>query len=213
MSCIILFYTINLTSFLFASLLANPLSQNWQRCRILKHHQLDVIDLAWSPDDKFLVSCSLDSKAPICVWKPMDSIASSNVLSPFKVLDVSKAHSSGAKGVSFDPIGKYLCTSADDPSLAIWRAGDDWGLECVKNSNTSIIFNSMVSDITGSTMFRRVDWTSDAKNIICTNTSDKCKKMAHLVPRDTWNDANMEHKYPKVRWIAESATTLAIIIA
>ena len=31
--------------------------ENWQRWRTLKHHNLDVVDLAWSPDDKFLVSC------------------------------------------------------------------------------------------------------------------------------------------------------------
>lgn len=99
----------------------------------------------------------------------------------------------------FDPLGKYFCTSSDDPSLAVWRAGDDWGLETVKNGKNSSIFNSMVSDITGSTMFRRVDWASDATNIICTNTSDKSKKMAHLIPRDEWDAPGGDGKLIKVR--------------
>merc|ERR1712238_449385 len=44
--------------------------ENWKRLRVLKGHSLDVVGLAWSPNDMFLVSCSLDSEAPICVWKP-----------------------------------------------------------------------------------------------------------------------------------------------
>merc|ERR1712238_266389 len=129
--------------------------ENWKRLRVLKGHSLDVVGLAWSPNDMFLVSCSLDSEAPICVWKPnvivnpqqqqQDDYSRGNnnynnnytsrnnsvvptVIRPFKVIG-QKEHTSTVKGITFDPAGKYLCSSGDDPAICIWNIQEDWVLE------------------------------------------------------------------------------------
>lgn len=43
---------------------------------------------------------------------------------------VLKGHSGLVKGVTWDPIGKYLSSQSDDKSLRIWRTAD-WQQEAV----------------------------------------------------------------------------------
>ena len=49
---------------------------HWTRIQLCRGHGLDVVDLAWAPDDSHLVSCSLDSETPIIVWKLKKSSSS-----------------------------------------------------------------------------------------------------------------------------------------
>lgn len=39
-----------------------------------------------------------------------------------------KGHTGMVKGVTWDPVGKYLASQADDKSLRVWRTFD-WRLE------------------------------------------------------------------------------------
>jgi protein HIRA/HIR1 len=59
------------------------------------------------------------------------------ILQPFKVLGQS-IHRSAVKGVSWDPIGKYLCSSGDDPAICVWRTFGDWGLEARIDASSGI---------------------------------------------------------------------------
>jgi WD40 repeat protein len=40
--------------------------ENWRVLRMLRGHESDVLDLAWSPDNDYIVSCSLDRY--VAVW-------------------------------------------------------------------------------------------------------------------------------------------------
>ena len=151
--------------------------EHWDRIAICRGHALDVVGLAWAPDDSHLVSCSLDSVHPVIVWRLFDvllmdntsqdtiggaggssmmggmggggfggggglssSLSSSvhiHTLHPFKVLG-RDVHTSTVKGVAFDPAGKYLATSGDDPAICLWRAFDDWGLEARIDSSSGV---------------------------------------------------------------------------
>jgi protein HIRA/HIR1 len=139
--------------------------ENWSRVRICRGHNLDVVGLAWAPDDSHLISCSLDSDAPICVWR-MDfdkhghaPNGSNTIMQPYKILGV-KEHTSTVKGVAFDPAGKYVASSGDDPSLCIWRAFDDWGLESRVDSSSGI-FQQDVQSLANLSMFRRISFAPD----------------------------------------------------
>lgn len=166
--------------------------ENWKRVRICRGHNLDVVGLAWAPDDSHLISCSLDSDAPICVWR-MDFDKHGNfkgqntnntVMSPYKTLGV-KEHTSTVKGVAFDPAGKYIASSGDDPSLCIWRAFDDWGLEN-KVDSSSGIFQQDVQSLANLSMFRRISFAPDGTHVCATNAMLRKKNIAAMVSREGW---------------------------
>ena len=169
--------------------------EHWNRIRICRGHNLDVVGLAWAPDDSHLISCSLDSDAPICVWRmdfddnghefPTDQTqAHKTIMQPYKILGV-KEHTSTVKGVAFDPAGKYIASSGDDPSLCIWRAFDDWGLESRIDSSSGI-FQQDVQSLANLSLFRRISFAPDGTHICTTNAMLRKKNIAAMVSRDGW---------------------------
>jgi len=226
---------------------AVPDVEHWSRIRICRGHNLDVVGLAWSPDDSHLVSCSLDSAAPICVWR-LNLNAGSNghgggggnsgggmtsasparfgspvrpgsvgggasaILAPYKTLSANgggntgeDGHTSTVKGVAFDPTGKYLASSGDDPSVCIWRAYDDWGLEAKIDQKDGIFGTPTTAATAGSSgakameeqqqlaslsLFRRISFSPDGVHVCVTNATVKGKSVASTVSRDGWRTAN-----------------------
>jgi len=82
---------------------------------------MDVLDLAWSPDDAFLASCSFDNS--VLIWGMRDLGA---VTVPQRKLT---GHTTWVKGLAWDPIGHYLASVAEDKRVIIWRAFDNWAIE------------------------------------------------------------------------------------
>lgn len=185
--------------------------EHWTRIKLCRGHALDAVGLAWAPDDSHLVSCSLDSNTPIIVWKLTD-LASSNhrpthanvLCNPYKILGRG-IHTSTVKGVTFDPAGTYLASSGDDPSVCVWRAHDDWGLEKRIDANSGIFRqwkektggggnNSSSADfshqqqksLSSQSLFRRLSWSTDGAYICSTNAVVKNKHVASTISRDGW---------------------------
>ena len=174
--------------------LEHPSVEHWTRIKLCRGHALDVVGLAWAPDDSHLVSCSLDSNTPIIVWKLTDLTKEtrpthSNVLcNPYKILGKG-IHTSTVKGVTFDPAGTYLASSGDDPSICIWRAHDDWGLEKRVDSNAGIFRRWKEGDaqaLSSQTLFRRLSWSTDGAYICSTNSVVKNKHVASTISREGW---------------------------
>ena len=179
--------------------------EHWARIRLCRGHGLDVVDLAWAPDDSHLVSCSLDSATPIVVWKMADLPHSSNnthhsrtsssmIANPFKILGQS-LHTSTVKGVAFDPAGSYLASSGDDPAVCIWRAHDDWGLEARVDAATGIFRqwkqsssnNENAAELSSTqSLFRRISWSTDGAFVCSTNSVVKNKHVASTIAREGW---------------------------
>ena len=176
--------------------LNNADAEHWSRIKLCRGHGLDVVGLAWAPDDSHLVSCSLDSDTPIIVWKLTDlasnegHVTHSNVLcNPYKILGQG-VHTSTVKGVTFDPAGTYLASSGDDPAVCIWRAHDDWGLERRIDASSGI-FRQWKEDnsqsLSNQTLFRRLSWSTDGAFICSTNCVVKNKHVASTISREGWN--------------------------
>ncbi|CAJ1944409.1 unnamed protein product [Cylindrotheca closterium] len=172
--------------------------EQWNRIKLCRGHALDAVGLAWAPDDSHLVSCSLDSNAPIIVWKLTDLATvgvttHSNVLqNPYKILGKG-LHTSTVKGVTFDPAGTYLASSGDDPSVCIWRAHDDWGLEKRIDANDGIFRRWKENDsqsLSSQSMFRRLSWSTDGSYICSTNAVVKNKHVASTISREGWAVSN-----------------------
>jgi protein HIRA/HIR1 len=204
--------------------------EHWIRIKLCRGHGLDAVGLAWAPDDSHLVSCSLDSNTPIIVWKLTDLADDSynnarnnnnnnnttehhhnhfynNVLcNPYKILGKG-VHTSTVKGVTFDPAGTYLASSGDDPSVCIWRAHDDWGLEQRIDAKSGIFrkwnnssggggggggHNGVSSAaatglaLSSQSLFRRLSWSTDGAYICATNAVVKNKNVASTISREGW---------------------------
>lgn len=169
--------------------------EHWTRIKLGRGHALDVVGLAWAPDDSHLVSCSLDSNAPIIVWKLTELATSdhrpthSNVLmNPYKILGKG-IHTSTVKGVTFDPAGTYLASSGDDPSICVWRAHDDWGLEKRIDASAGIFRRWKENDthsLSSQSLFRRLSWSTDGGYICSTNAVVNNKHVASTISREGW---------------------------
>lgn len=190
--------------------------EHWKRIAVGRGHALDVVGLAWAPDDSHLVSCSLDSVHPVIVWRLFDVLENDNAdtngvnitqsttihnLHPFKILG-RNVHTSTVKGVAFDPAGKFIATSGDDPAICIWRAFDDWGLEA-RIDSTSGVFRSKKrkrkaategendeeddpGELASLSLFRRISFAPDGSHVCGTNASIKGRHIAAMITRDDW---------------------------
>jgi protein HIRA/HIR1 len=189
--------------------------EHWNRIAIGRGHALDVVGLAWAPDDSHLVSCSLDSVHPVIVWRLFDvlvnhdnekngmtSNSTIHNLHPFKILG-RNVHTSTVKGVAFDPAGKYIATSGDDPAICIWRAFDDWGLEARIDSNSGVFRSKRrkrkngqdgdnndeeddPGELASLSLFRRISFAPDGSHVCGTNASLRGKNIAAMISRDGW---------------------------
>jgi protein HIRA/HIR1 len=207
--------------------------EHWNRIALCRGHHLDVVGLAWAPDDSYLVSCSLDSVHPIIVWRLFDVLRNTNdegeipiggvvssafknsspvpvhYLQPHKILG-RNVHTSTVKGVSFDPSGKYLASSGDDPAICIWRAFDDWGLEARIDADSGIFRskkrkrqsavdhgastnNSAIveeeddpGELASLSLFRRISFAPDGSHVCATNATLRGKNIAAMISREGW---------------------------
>ena len=207
--------------------------EHWNRIALCRGHQLDVVGLAWAPDDSHLVSCSLDSVHPVIVWRLFDVLEKSgndgnstnnaatsaagsvymHNLHPFKVLG-KDAHKSTVKGVSFDPAGKFIASSGDDPAICIWRAYDDWGLEARIDASSGVFKSKKRKKGGGSgdtnddeeeddpgelaslSMFRRISFAPDGSHVCGTNATLKGKNIAAMISREGWAASGPTPKKP-----------------
>eukprot|EP00064_Thunnus_orientalis_P016550 superscaffoldBa00003311_g16616 len=103
------------TVFGSSSKLANV--EQWRCVTILRNHTGDVMDVAWSPHDVWLASCSVDNT--IVIW---------NARKFPEMVTCLRGHTGLVKGLTWDPVGKYIASQADDHSLKVWRTVD-WQME------------------------------------------------------------------------------------
>ncbi len=79
--------------------------EQWGCVHMLRGHASDVLDLSWSPDRRHLASCSVDNT--IVIWNAREL--------PLKVA-VIDGHQGMVKGLTWDPVGKFIASQSDDRS-------------------------------------------------------------------------------------------------
>ena len=126
--CYILIYkhtpgSISTTSF-GASSSSSKNKESWTRCATLQGHSMDILDIDWSPRG-CLASASIDNTIMIWECKDLGQPGSPAIHNPLHVL---RAHDNYVKGISFDPLGKYLVSSGSDNIVNVWDA-DTWEVQ------------------------------------------------------------------------------------
>ncbi|XP_030245750.1 protein HIRA homolog isoform X2 [Drosophila navojoa] len=140
--------------------------ESWKCIHTLRGHDGDVLDLAWSPNDYFLASCSIDNT--IIIW---DGQALPNMLQTLK------GHTGLVKGVAWDPVGNFLASQSDDRSIKIWRTVD-W------SCNTTI--TEPFQECGGTTHILRLSWSPDGQYLVSAHAMNGGGPTAQIVEREGW---------------------------
>ncbi|RMX49932.1 hypothetical protein pdam_00018431 [Pocillopora damicornis] len=140
--------------------------EQWRCVNTLRGHSGDVLDLAWSPDDSFLASGSVDNT--ITIW---------NAQRFPDVVTVLKGHSGMVKGITWDPVGKYLASQSDDKTLKVWRTSD-WQQE----SEVTEPF----AECSGTTHVLRLSWSPDGHYVVSAHAMNNAGPVAKILERDGW---------------------------
>ena len=100
--------------------------EKWRCVQTLRGHAGDVVDVAWAPDSGRLASVSLDNT--VRIWQfagassPYAAAAVQSQHVPQAVQQaVLEGHRGMAKGVAWDPIGRYVASQGDDRAVAVWE--------------------------------------------------------------------------------------------
>nr|XP_057925501.1 protein HIRA [Doryrhamphus excisus]XP_057925502.1 protein HIRA [Doryrhamphus excisus]XP_057925503.1 protein HIRA [Doryrhamphus excisus] len=157
------------TVFGSSSKLANV--EQWRCVTILRNHTGDVMDVAWSPHDVWLASCSVDNT--IVIW---------NARKFPEMVVCLRGHTGLVKGLTWDPVGKYIASQADDHSLKVWRTVD-WQME----ANITKPFN----ECGGTTHVLRLSWSPDGQYLVSAHAMNNSGPTAQIVERDGWK-TNMD---------------------
>jgi len=145
--------------------------EQWRCVSILRSHSGDVMDVAWSPHDAWLASCSVDNT--VVIW---------NAVKFPEILATLRGHSGLVKGLTWDPVGKYIASQADDRSLKVWRTLD-WQLE------TSI--TKPFDECGGTTHVLRLSWSPDGHYLVSAHAMNNSGPTAQIIEREGWK-TNMD---------------------
>ncbi|XP_048582113.1 protein HIRA isoform X2 [Nematostella vectensis] len=140
--------------------------EQWRCVHTLRQHSGDVLDLAWSPDDSFLASGSVDNT--VTIW---------NAQKFPEVIQIIKGHTGLVKGVTWDPVGKYLASQSDDKTLRVWRT-TDWQQE------TSV--TEPFLECSGTTHVLRLSWSPDGHYVVSAHAMNNSGPVAKILERDGW---------------------------
>ena len=141
--------------------------ERWGCIHMLRGHSGDVLDLSWSPDQKYLASCSVDNS--IVVWNAREL--------PQKLATVT-GHRGLVKGVTWDPVGKYLASQSDDKSVRIWRTSD-WSEEKT--------ITEPFRRCGGTTHILRLSWSPDGRYIVSAHALNNDGPTAQIIERGDWS--------------------------
>ena len=183
-----------------------PNLENWCRVAACRGHEMDVLDLAWAPDDAMLASCSIDNK--VLVWRPPPrggGVSSHGaVLSPVHVLS---GHTNWVKGVAWDPTGRYLASASEDRRVIVWRVGGADNTSAGSRASSGMStweveaeINTPFEGVSEQAFFQRLSWSPDGESLCVTHAQKSTRPVAAMLSRGSWSsDADLVgHKEPIV---------------
>eukprot|EP00300_Choanocystis_sp_HF-7_P025385 c271_g1_i1.p1 GENE.c271_g1_i1~~c271_g1_i1.p1 ORF type:complete len:855 (+),score=156.17 c271_g1_i1:98-2566(+) len=134
--------------------------EHWTVFIRLTHHW-DVTGVEWSPDGSLVASS--DMQGHVNVWNIQHS--------------GEKVHSFGrespVKGLSWDPIGRYLAAQ-DEQSVVVWNLLD---------GTVAKSFSSAFDKCSSSVFFERLSWSPDGHYICAVNALNESVCVAPLITR------------------------------
>jgi len=122
--------------------------------------------MAWSPQDRWLASCSVDNT--IIIW---------DVPTFPSIVAILKGHTGLVKGVTWDPVGKFLASQSDDRSVKIWRTSD-WLCQST--------ITEPFDECGGTTHILRLSWSPDGQYLVSAHAMNGGGPTAQIIEREGW---------------------------
>lgn len=141
-------------------------TESWRCISTLRGHAGDVLDLAWSPQDRWLASCSVDNT--IIIW---------DIQALPAIVSVLKGHTGLVKGVAWDPVGKFMASQSDDRSVKIWKSSD-WTNQCT--------ITEPFEECGGTTHILRLSWSPDGQYLVSAHAMNGGGPTAQIIEREGW---------------------------
>lgn len=128
----------------------------------------DVLDLAWSPQDRWLATCSVDNT--VMVW----DMAAGTMGSAIRVAWL-RGHTGLVKGVTWDPVGKFMASQSDDRSVKIWNTAD-WACQST--------ITEPFEECGGTTHILRLSWSPDGLYLVSAHAMNGGGPTAQIIERE-----------------------------
>ena len=93
------------------------------------------------------------------------------------IVTMIKGHTGMVKGVTWDPVGKYLASQSDDKTLRVWRTSD-WQQET--------IVTEPFAECSGTTHVLRLNWSPDGHYVVSAHAMNNAGPVAKILERDGW---------------------------
>ncbi|KPJ19079.1 Protein HIRA-like [Papilio machaon] len=164
-------------------------AETWRCLATLRGHAGDVLDLAWSPLDKWLASCSVDNT--IIIW---------NAEKFPEMVCVLNGHKGLVKGVAWDPVTALRCptkslsqrqpsrstTCAVGPPPFIACADSTYCPSGDHDSRNTCVVPDQNLDGSCTTHVLRLSWSPDGQYVLSAHAMNGGGPTAQVVERDGW---------------------------
>ncbi|CAH8603514.1 unnamed protein product [Schistosoma rodhaini] len=161
----------------FGSKEPTKFTEHWRCVSTLRGHSGDIIDLSWSHDGSRLASTSVDNS--VIVWcrqkLPNGSGYTNN---SFYLQATLTGHKGFVKGVTWDPVGRYLASQGDDLTVKIWRTAD-WQEEAS--------ISKPFTKASGQSQVMRLSWSLDGSTLASPHAINNGFPTAKLIDRTNWS--------------------------
>lgn len=175
--------------------------ENWNVLKTLRGHIEDVYDISWTNDGNSLVSGSVDNTA--IMW----DVAKGQKLCIFN------DHKSYVQGVTWDPLGQYICTLSCDRVLRVFNTQlkkRSFSISKMTSSSSAegeVKNYRMFHDDSMRSFFRRLTFTPDGSFLLA---PAGCVEAGENVVNTTYVFSRKSFKRPVAHLPSPAKATLAV---
>lgn len=93
------------------------------------------------------------------------------------IVAILKGHSGLVKGITWDPVGKFVASQSDDRSVKIWKTSD-WTCQST--------ITEPFEDCGGTTHVLRLSWSPDGLYLVSAHAMNGGGPTAQIIEREGW---------------------------
>ncbi|XP_063070032.1 chromatin assembly factor 1 subunit B [Engraulis encrasicolus] len=175
--------------------------ESWNVLKTFRGHIEDVYDISWTNDGNFMVSGSVDNTA--IMWD----------VNKGQKMFIFNDHKSYVQGVTWDPLGQYICTLSCDRVMRVYNAHQKKRAYSVSKMASSsapegeVKNYRMFHDDSMRSFFRRLTFTPDGSFLLA---PAGCMEAGENVTNTTYVFSRKSFKRPVAHLPSPAKATLAV---